>query len=787
MNFRDCIETARKTGRIRDDQAARAKAAFDKHVESALAEGLTEGEAMARAADAATEELTTLNKTKRWSRINEMQRAYEIHQRLSKSNKPWRDLEDIAARLQDTEETVMGMAWANLDKFLYDYRPRVAGLREPTAGLDDIVYASYGDVRSKEAEEVYNAIYDSQEMLREWANSLGVAIPNNPNRRLPQTPEPVRVSAVTEDVFVEDMMNNLDWDLMRYEGRPIPENIRDTVIRETYRGIVTDGFDDPRTAQGNRAGLATRLNRDRFLYYKDADAYMAMMEKYGAGNLHEQVIGMTSAMAKDIALLRTFGPNADAIKEYTKREAMKRAADLDLAEPANQRKNVDRTKRELAVFDNMYELHSRYVPTTDGNFAVNTLATIRTTAVSALLGGVFIPSHFGDIANAKGARKMLNIPTAGVIRGYWQNFVPTEKSTRAAIRDGIIFENGISLAHSRVRYFGMMDGPHWARKFGEFVYRAGLTSHHTQVIRNAEAKAQMGLWADDAAKAFDDLPYAAALAERGIGPEEWDLFRALPQSNNMLRPIDLYRAGYRDEATKFGEFLQMTARLRVPDTSLRSRRAMGEMIDPNSAMGQMVRTTTTLLSFPVSIWFNQLRRIAETPGAVNKIRLGMYYAAWMTAGGAAITQAKALLSGDNPHNMDPVENPEFWLRAFINGGTLGILGDLIVNNLGLVNSGYNKSSPTYEYLAKWGRLGRDVIIDRDKVPKDLLDAVNATIPDLWYMKLILEREWDDTLLELADPTAYARKKRYEREHTEGQWWGQGEDPTAPDLTTAVGG
>lgn len=798
MNFHDCIQTAIDTGRITAKKGAEAHGAYQRSYERAAAT-MSPAEAELHAAQSAMNEITSVKAARRWQRINEMQRSHELYTRLMGAADPVREMEHIVQDLELSYETVQSIAMSNLDRLLLKYAPQKAGLVVPEAGLDDIAHAAFGEHAPAEAQEMAKSIGETMETLRQWANSYGAAIPENPNYRLPQMQDHVRVAAVQKDTWVNDHIDTLDWEVMRFGGQPIAVEDRAEVLGRTYDGIINDGFDREELAQGNRGTLVTKLNRDRFLYYKDADSYLAMMKKYGAGNLHQQVIGAIDGMAKDISILRVFGPSSDGGKEFAKRVALKRASDLNSAQPEGKRTALDKMKRQVALFDREYAIHARHVPTLDGNWAMNTFSTVRSLAVAAKLGGVFIPSLFGDLANMKAMARVFNLPAGGEIRRYLANFVGGDAERAEAIRGGVIFQQGISLAHSRQRYFSGLDGPHWARRVSDVTYRAGLAAHHTQVARNAAGKWFQGILADHAHMRFDDLPFAPMLVENGITPADWDAFRATPvythEGATFLRPVDAFKQDRR-VAEKFSNAMQLYVRTAIPDTTLRQRAFVGEAIDPNSFSGQFARTTWSLASFPAAIYFNQLRRIAQTPGIRNKLVLGGQYALWTMLGGIMITQAKALVAGQQLYNMgltnnDGSFNADFWGRAFANGGTFGILGDFIYNNINLSNSTYHPGTPTEEYLKKAKKLTIDDMIaaaqgKEPKVGKDAMTFIDANTPDLWYTKLLWQRAVSDQLFREADPVGWDRYQRYTREHEEGMWWGPDQGPEAIRPGTAIG-
>src|SRR3546814_6540570 len=68
----------------------------------------------------------------------------------------------------------------------------------------------------------------------------------------------------------------------------------------------------------------------------------------------------------------------------------------------------------------------------------------------------------------------------------FRSFIENKASAQQAIRAGIIFESGISLASSRQRFFGPLDGAHWAKRLSDIVYRSGLarSEEHTYELQS---------------------------------------------------------------------------------------------------------------------------------------------------------------------------------------------------------------------------------------------------------------------------------------------------------------
>jgi hypothetical protein len=158
--------------------------------------------------------------------------------------------------------------------------------------------------------------------------------------------------------------------------------------------------------------------------------------------------------------------------------------------------------------------------------------------------------------------------------------------------------------------------------------------------------------------------------------------------------------------------------------------------------------------------------------------------------GTAITQIKALLySGEQMYAWD---DPELWTRSVLNGGTFGILGDFLANNTDLMHGDFLKiGSPLTDALGKVAKL---TIVDPIKeyqgkevhAEADAIKALGTVTPNFWYTRLLWERAIGDELLKQSDPSAYAKKLKYIRQHKEGTWWAPGGHPEAVRPETVIG-
>lgn len=800
MSFKDCIQTAIDSGRVGVKKGAEGLDAYDRAVADAVASGLTPDAAEISAATKATEEMTKLKGAKRWQRINEMKKAHEIYTQLSKSNNPVEDLPGLMKKVEIAHLRIMGQAMANLDAVIWKYKPRMGGLIHPIDNMDDIVRAAHGDVRNAEAGQMAESLQASDEWLRQRANMEGASIPENKQRKTPQTQDRIKIKAVPFNEWLRDTLEHGDFDLIQYAGKTIHENGREDILKHIYERIITNGEIDKKPGQNSNVNLAGRLARERFFYYKDGDSWLYMQKKYGSGDIIQQMYGHIDYTSRNIALMEVFGPSPNTMKEFAKRTASERAAELQLDNPKSKWTTDVAAARDL--FDNEYNIYNYLVLNGEESIAVQTLSALRTGTTAMKLGSVFLSAAPGDMATSKWAALYHGLPQTGQIRKYLAHFANGKISAQQAIRDGVIYQSGVNMMMSHARYMGIMDGPHWVRRFSDIVYRSGLATHHTATARHMNAQHLMGAWADNVATEFDDLPFMPSLVRSGITKADWDRFRATPLTNRdgatFLRPMDLAasaNAADRRVADKFLDFMQMYIRDSVPEPDIRTQAAMGSGVTPRSVGGQIIRSSTQLMSFPATLMLNHWKKIWTAPTPKDKLWLGSMFFIEMAVAGAFITQVKALAQGQNPYNMDPTEEGgrEFWGRAIINGGSLGLLGDFVYNNTGIANSQlFRSDSPMEQWLSSLnklttGNISEKLVGKKDlNADKDAIAFVNQSMPKLWFMKLLYDRAIGDQLLKDADPKAWKAKERFAKQHEEGRWWKPGQEAELPDFSHVFG-
>jgi len=166
--------------------------------------------------------------------------------------------------------------------------------------------------------------------------------------------------------------------------------------------------------------------------------------------------------------------------------------------------------------------------------------------------------------------------------------------------------------------------------------------------------------------------------------------------------------------------------------------------------------------------------------------------------GALALQLKEMAKGRDPR---PMEGPEFWGAAFMQGGGLGIYGDFLFSDLNRFDRGLSETiaGPVVGFANDVRKLTIGNIIEAaqgedTKIASEMISFAQRYTPgaSLWYARLGLERMLFDQMKLWADPKAKQKmrntKRKYAREYGQDYWWSPGKmQPTrGPDVGKMFG-
>jgi hypothetical protein len=112
----------------------------------------------------------------------------------------------------------------------------------------------------------------------------------------------------------------------------------------------------------------------------------------------------------------------------------------------------------------------------------------------------------------------------------------------------------------------------------------------------------------------------------------------------------------------------------VPSTSIRGRLALTGNVRPGTIPGEVLRSFAMYKNFSVTILNTHIARGLALDGVSAKGRYLGGFIVTATLMGALAMQLKEISKGRDPVPMD---TPEFWGAAMLQGGGLGIFGDFM--------------------------------------------------------------------------------------------------------------
>tara|TARA_R110000851_G_scaffold193009_1_gene343735 strand:- start:1 stop:2460 length:2460 start_codon:yes stop_codon:yes gene_type:complete len=818
MSFDDCIVNGNKEtdadGKklITDEQAQTAKDLFAK-LDAEYQGKMSRGAAQAQAAKDAFDILKREAYEKRRKKLLQATVFKQIEKNLSE----YRDISgkknvgraslaliehDTLSKfssLEQRKDAVHQVATSILNDVLASFRRNLVGEVRNKATQKNMVRELFGentgDVSAREFAQAWQA---ASEYLRLERNKAGGTTAKRVDWGMPQNWDQLAVSKVTPEQFINDIIDDLNFEKMVDERSGLKftkESVR-PALRDVYETISTGGVNKLSTNMASRTkSLANRRTDHRFLVFKNPNGWIKAMEKYGEANPFDTMMGHISVMSKEIAQMQILGPNPSSTIEYLK---VKIRQDPNSSESAG--KNLD-TLYGASIGRNNVPVNG---------FIANTFAGLANILQSAQLGSAAVAA-LTDVNFQRIARQFAGLPQTTIIKDYLRilNPLKAEEQGKLSIRLNLIAEGWTSIASGQMRYVGDISGPEITRRISDFIMRASFLSPYTQAGRWAFGQEFLGFMGDQAGKKFDelDVPLRNTFEQYGIGSDKWDIIRSTKLYNHkgaefvdiqgIRQRTDIDANTARELSLRVSEMINTETNFAVPSSSLRGRTALIGDAQPGTISGTLLRSFAMYKNFGVTLVNTHIMRGITAQGAKRK---GMYLADFLISsavmGGLAL-QLKEMSKGRDPRPMNDVR---FWGPAFLQGGGLGIFGDFLFANENGYGDGLAKSvaGPVVGFGSDVANIAIGNIAalakgEDTKVASDMIRFAGRYTPgsSLWYSRLAMERLVVDQAQIWANPKARSSMRRtvnnYRRNYQQNYWWKPGRtSPTrSPNLDNAM--
>lgn len=820
MSLTECINRAVKAGLMDPARAAFARDMFKENFDQAKL-GLGDAQALAVAREQTVTTIKHMMAQIRREKLLQVTRAQDILSRSTTAGVPLsramlahldfdpgvKGINNISKR----KDTLRGVFHDKMGEFLRTHQRDLLGRVRDKEQLADIVRELHGESNGNaKAKEMAKAFADTAERARKMFNQAGGDIPPLKGWALPHSHDAIAVRAAGFDTWFQFIKERVDLSKMKdySTGQPMTDFRFKVAAKEAFEGISTEGWAG-REAGGGAFGqkLARRRQDHRFFVFKSADDWTAYHNKFGSGDVFSVMMGHFDGMARDIAALQILGPNptatlrwmGDVVEKDLMVEAMRTGARTDAPESA-----ARSTRR---MIDGMWESYSGAQNAPINGRAARTFAGLRSVLQSAQLGGAAL-SAVTDLGFQKMAADQVGIPMRKILGRYVSLLTPGRKEDELlAVRLGLIADSWSSLAVAQQRYLGEVSGPEITSRLADFTMRVSGLSPWTQAGRWAFGMEFSGLLADNAGKAFANLPdpLRKTLEHHGISMFDWDLARRTPmlehEGASFLRPEDI---GDEEIAFKFLDMIHTETEYAIPSASLRGRSVILGESKPGTFVGEMIRSVAMYKNFTVTLMMTHHRRMMSMPTAGQKGKYAAQLMLTMTLMGGLSMQMKELAKGRDPRTMfdpsDKAATAKFWGAAALQGGGMGVFGDFLFSQQDRFGRGLAAAvaGPVVGVAADFtGYLNENVnraIEGKDtKVASGAIDLAQRYAPgsSLWFMRTGIEAILNSTLREMADPQNNERLRRIEKRYKEDygqEYWYQPSTGNlrAPNLGAAFG-
>lgn len=245
-------------------------------------------------------------------------------------------------------------------------------------------------------------------------------------------------------------------------------------------------------------------------------------------------------------------------------------------------------------------------------------------------------------------------------------------------------------------------------------------------------------------------------------------------------------------------YLDQEARTAVLSPDVMTRAMVQQGTKAGTWGGEALRSVMLFKSFAFGIVDKHLRRLRNIPTAQGKAAYSAAMMTSLTLFGAVALQLKDLVQGKDPRDMT---TGKFWTAAFLQGGGLGIFGDVVYTGMGGNARGGQSNwtsllGPVFGTGADLADLtiGNAYRSAQGKETDFAADAIrfgrnNTPFINLWYLRGAVDHMVLHDLQEQVSP-GYLRRLRQRARKDWGQdyWWEPGEaaPERAPDAAAAAG-
>lgn len=690
---------------------------------------------------------------------------------------------------------------------------KLAGLADKNAVRDVIREIRGEDSGNATAKAMAKLWIDNiAEPLRKERNYAGANVGKLDYGYVPQSHSVYKIARDGMIKWMEFVLPRLDRErYVNVDGSLMNDTQMRSMLYDVHGTLSTDGAISQKTGYGT-GGIKNRGSQHRVLHFNSADAHMDYAAQYGDRSFLESMLQHIETSARDIAAMRTFGPNAeagfsalyDAAVQGDAKSGVLKAMTIIPGHSLPHQKNLTKT---------MFDLAAGKIGPAANPAVAHWFQNVRSWIAASRLGSAAL-SAFTDSANGIAIANSWRMPEFRAW-GKWE-----AKSWLSAEHRQFMRSQGVgveAIAHGLNRFGEETMGHGVPSLIANAVFRASGLNFMDNVRRIAAGSmlySRIGELLDmHPSLAGADPRNVRQLVDAGTTEKMWQVWQKAERDPTYGLTLDAIRnipdadlVGMGNPARLRRDAMQhligVVAReadtvVPMPTDKARATVEYGFGARKGTVPGELTRSVLQFKAFPIAMISNHWQRMMSMPTPVGKAIYAAELMATSTILGAVSVQLKSLVSGNNPQDMT---NPKFVGRAVVQGGALGLYGDTLLN---LWASPYKESfqdylGPVVGDIADLFKIAGAAVGKaeggKENVGGEVVRFLRGNTPgaSLFYTKAILDHIIFQRMQDYFSP-GYAQRMqdRTQRYYRSGQWWKPSTAstitaPQAPNPRAAIG-
>ncbi len=385
----------------------------------------------------------------------------------------------------------------------------------------DIAAALYGEsTASPEGQAAAKSLNGMLDTLVDQFHRKGMPLHELEDWRMPQPQEPHKVAGAGKETWVENHMEWVDRDkYINADGSKMNDDQLQHLLEQSYDSISTDGANKRADGVGQAGSplVGSNKNAPRQLFYKNSEAWMESMQKYGRStNMYDLMAQHVRGLSKDIVVSDMFGRDAEANMQQMMAIAYKNDLGVNFVE-----KNIKKLDGYRNSVQRMWD--ATIHPDRPGNEYWSNIGT----QVRGLMGSSQLGSLFGalpDLAGMKMAAEYNGLPAIRMFRNFVDNLTMGPEKAAFLHRAGI-WMDGFQHAANRSAVDEFRNG--WGTFLNETTHRLMGLNAFDRGMRAGNSLTVMDVLGDFTRrlKLHEADGETRMLQDRGVTQDHWGVWQ----------------------------------------------------------------------------------------------------------------------------------------------------------------------------------------------------------------------------------------------------------------------